>query len=124
MNWRRILAYGVLLFVAQWTIGIADGFFFPRQSGLFPGLGLVSFFACMAIFAHLAYRQKIRPLAHGSLALIAYCAASLALGDALSNLLGSIPVLRLALEWLSLVVAMLAGVAMGSVFRRNVSSAI
>jgi hypothetical protein len=121
MNWRKILAYGAYLFVAQWTIGMADGYLFPGNRALFSFSAgdAASLIVSAAIFAHLAIRQYVRPLSHAFLALLICCAASYALGTALSSVLGSVPFLVVALGWLSFLVAMLAGVSIGNVFRRR-----
>ena len=121
MNWRKVLTYAACLFVADWTIGIADGYLFPGNRALFSAGDAVSFVVSAAIFAHLAIRQYVRPLSHAFLASIICCAASFALGTALSGLFGSVPFLLVVFGWLGLIAAMLVGVSIGSVFRRHLS---
>ena len=113
VSWRKILVYGGCLFVAQVTIGVLDGFFFPNSGPrLSPG-DIGSYAACFLLFSHLASHTK-RMLLHAFLALAFYCSLSLAFDAALRPLLGSIPILLLLKEWLVLAVSML--VALGVVY--------
>ena len=119
MNWGRITAYALAVFAAQAAIGFLEGAFAP--AGL--SATLVSFFAsflvCGAIFAHLSARQSFKPLAHACAALALQIVAAIALSQVLAVWLGSIPLATVALEWLVLSLALVAGTALGSSLRRS-----
>ena len=120
VNWRKILVYGGCLFVAQVTIGVLDGFFFPNSSSRFSPGDIVSYAACFLLFAHLASHTN-RTLLHAFLVLAVYCSLSLAFGAALRPLLGSIGISLLLKEWLVLAVTMLVALGVVHVARHKVS---
>jgi hypothetical protein len=119
VNWKKIVTHGIAVSLVQLTAGIAEGYFYPQPGTLFSVFSAVSFIACVGIFGHLGAHQMHRPLAHAFLALVLYASVSLMVGVALSRLLGSVPVVLIALEWLSLVVAAVSGVAAGKLFGRG-----
>ena len=123
ISWKKILTYGLFLFAVQFVIGMAAGFFSPGTSSLFSSGDIAAFFAGLAIFTHLSIRQTARTLLHAFLVLSVYWVLSIAAGVMLSPLLGHVPFLLIALEWLSLFVAMVAGMMLGLFLRHRKVSA-
>jgi len=119
VNWGKITAYAVALFAAQASIGFFEGVFAPASVRTTLASCLVSFIVCGIIFAHLAVHQPFKPFAHAWAALLLQIAAAAALSQALAAWLGSIPVVTVALEWLVLCFALLAGTALGSSLRHS-----
>ena len=120
MNWRKVTAYAVALFAAQAAIGFFEGLFAPASVSATLVTCLASFMVCGSIFAHLSTHQPSKPFAHAWAALALQIIAAVALSQVLATWLGSIPVATVALEWLVLVFALLAGTALGSSVRRSV----
>ena len=119
MNWLRICSYAACLFLAQWALGLALGLFSPNSFAWSAAGDLVSFLICAAIFAHFAGRQKYRPFLHAVLALLLYCVLSFIVGEALTYFIGSIPLIQLVKEWLSLIAALLVGVPLAKVLAQK-----
>lgn len=116
MNWSKVFKYAGVLLVVQFVLGLAEGFFFPYSAANLAFLLLdaaVSFFVCAGIFAHLAARQPVKPFAHAWAALFVQVALAMLFALALKRWLGMPSPLLLALDWLVLVCALLAGSALG-----------
>ncbi|GAB3347411.1 hypothetical protein GCM10027359_31760 [Marilutibacter aestuarii] len=119
VNWGRIAIYAAALFVAQVSIGFLEG----SLAGIGPmhlvASSAISFLACGAIFAHLAARQCSNPFVHAWAALILQSLAGAVFLFALTRRLDGVPPVTLAIEWLVLVCALMAGTALGSSWRRR-----
>ena len=116
MNWKAIIIYGACLSIADFAVGFAAGFFGAKP--LFSAWDLASFVICTALFAHLAIRNRVRPLAHACLVLAFYGVIWLALAALELALLGSVPpLLLIGLDWLGLIVSMAIGISIGSALR-------
>jgi len=116
MNWSKVFKYAGVLFAVQFALGFAEGFFFPESTKNIAFLLLdpaVSFSVCAGIFAHLSARQPVKPFAHAWAALFLQAALAVLFALALKRWLGMPPPLLLALDWLVLVCALLAGSALG-----------
>ncbi|QNH10621.1 hypothetical protein [Xanthomonas sp. SI] len=117
MNWSKVFKYAGVLLVVQFALGLAEGFFLPESTTNIAFLLLdaaVSFSVCAGIFAHLSARQPVKPFAHAWAALFLQAALAALFALALKRWLGTPPPLLLALDWLVLVCALLAGSALGS----------
>ena len=119
MNWRKITAYALVLFAAQFAIGFIEGALAPAGLSTVVVSCLVSFIVCGSIFAHLSANQSSKPFTHAWAALTLQVAAAVALWQVLADWLGSIPLSSVVLEWIVLICALLAGTAVGSSFRRS-----
>ena len=127
MSWSKIVIYAIVVFVAQVMLGLAEGFFSPAATVVnntemtvwFTFSNLTSLIACAAIFAHMATRQKTRPLLHASLSLAIYFAISLAVYVVVWLFLENIHIVFMLSEWFTLVVAALVGVAIGKIIGRK-----
>ena len=123
MNWAKITKHAASLLIVQVAIGFVEASFTPKNVNahtyLLLGSAIASFVVCGAIFAHLAARQASQPLAHAWLTLILQVVAASLLLQALADWPGSTPLLLVALEWLVLICALLAGTAVGSHVRRS-----
>lgn len=116
MNWNKVFKYAGVLLVVQFVLGLAEGFFFPDSAANLAFLLLdaaVSFFVCAGIFAHLAARQPVKPFAHAWAALFVQVALAVLFSLALEGWLGMLSLPLLALDWLVLVCALLAGSVLG-----------
>ena len=120
MNWKIIIAYGACLSIAQITAGFAAGFF--GTTSLFSAWDLASFVICTLLFAHLATRNRYRPVVHACLALVFYAVISLALAALTSDFLGKVPTTLIGLEWLGLIISMVIGVSIGRALRHAPAS--
>ena len=118
VNWRKITAYAFALLAAQFAVGFFEGAFAPADLGTALVSCLVSFIVCGSIFAHLSTSQTFKPFAHAFAALALQVAAAVALSQPLAGWLGRAPA-PVALEWLVLICALLAGTAVGSYLRRS-----
>ena len=123
VNWGKIAKYAAALFAAQFIIGFLEGSFSPTGAGDgVPALLLstaASFALCGAIFTHLAARQPFKPFTHAWAALLLQVAVASLLTQVLTDWLGKASPLLLALEWLVLVCALVAGTALGSTLRHR-----
>lgn len=124
MRWRKVVKYAGVLLLVQFVLGIVEGFFSPvsATSPEFLLLGTAASFAgCGMVFAHLSAYQPVRPFAHAWAALFVQMALA-ALGElALKPWFGMAPPLLIALDWMVLVCALLAGTALGCTLRRFTS---
>jgi len=124
VNWGKIAKYAAALFAAQFAIGLLEGSFSP--TGVSTGVPVLllsaaaSFVLCGAVFAHLAAHQKFKPFAHAWGALLLHVSVASGLTQVLAGWLGKASPLLLALEWLVLVCALVAGTALGSTLRQRV----
>ena len=123
VNWEKIAKYAAALFTAQFAIGFLEGSFSPTGVGVGVAVLLLSaaasFALCGAIFAHLAAHQPFKPFAHAWAALLLQVAVASVLTQMLTGWLGKASPLLLALEWLVLVCALVAGTAFGSTLRHR-----
>ena len=123
MNWAKITSHAAALLIVQVAIGFIEASFTPKQANghtyLLLGSALASFVMCGAIFAHLAARQPSRPFSHAWLTLILQAVVASLIVQALADWSGNTPLLLVALEWLVLMCALLAGTAIGSQLRRR-----
>ncbi len=73
LNWARITRYAILMFLVDFSIGLAEGMFVPAASDKDTvihqtAIGLVIMASVdFLIFAHLACRQRERRLQHAAL---------------------------------------------------------
>ncbi|WP_043957375.1 hypothetical protein [Lysobacter sp. A03] len=127
LDWLKIAKYAAALFAVQFIIGLFVGLFAPvgGESGVAPlFLGTAASFAfCVAIFTHLAVYQQVNASGHAWAALLVQIAAASALAQILTGWLGKASPVLLALEWLVLVCALIAGTALGSTLRYKGSQA-
>ncbi|WP_369935358.1 hypothetical protein [Xanthomonas tesorieronis] len=117
MNWSKVFKYACTLLGVQFALGLAEGFFFPESTTDIAFLLLdaaVSFLVCTALFAHLSVRQPVKPLTHAWAVLFLQVALAMLFALTLKRWLGMPSPLLLALEWLVLVCALLAGSALGA----------
>jgi hypothetical protein len=118
MNWARVFRYGAVLFAAHLAISLVEGLLTP-QGAAAPALQFMAgksaaFLVCSALFAHLAYVQSLNPFGHALMAL----AVDVGAGVMLSSLLlafggGRIYHLFVALDYVILVCALIAGTLLG-----------
>lgn len=124
VNWGKIIKYAAALFAAQFTIGFLEGLFSTTDAGAGAAVSLVSAAASFtlsgAVFVHFAAHQPFKPFAHAWAALVLQVAVASVLAQVLTDWLGKALSLLLALEWLVLVCALLAGTALGSTLRQRV----
>ncbi|MGY0653096.1 hypothetical protein ACW7GZ_14805 [Luteimonas sp. A537] len=126
MNWKTIILGAAALLVAQTLVGFVEGGFGASsvRSALAQLLlgSLASLLLTTAIFWAMATRTDARPFVHACLALTLVVALSLALASLMSYLFGTKPHLVLvAVEWITLLVALLVGTTLG--IRRRGTSA-
>lgn len=123
MNWGRITKHAAALLVAQIAIGFVEGSFAPARATvgivLLLASSAVSLLVCGSIFAHLAVHQLSKPFAHAWVTLFLQAVVALALWQSLSGWLGNVPLPSLALEWLTVICALLVGTSLGSSRRRS-----
>ena len=121
LDWLKIAKYAAALFAVQFTIGLLAGLFAPigGESGVAPLLlgTAASFALCVAIFTHLAVYQQFNASGHACAALLVQITAASVLAQMLTGWLGKASPVLLALEWLVLVCALIAGTALGSTLR-------
>ena len=117
MNWKRIIAFAALLFVAEVLVGFIAGGFSGTDVTAFRRRLAVS--VCLslalsgAVFSAMSYRQAHRPFLHALSALLLMAVLSLALAAAFPALLGSTPIVLIALDWVTLAVALIIGTSFG-----------
>jgi hypothetical protein len=119
VNWGRIALYAAALLVAQVAIGFLESSLASIGATQLVASSVISFLACGAIFAHLAAQQCFKPFLHAWAALILQSLAGAALLFALTRRLDNVPPVTLAIEWLVLVCALMAGTALGPSWRRR-----
>jgi hypothetical protein len=122
VNWKKIAAFAVAIFLAEVLVGFIDG-------GLVTGASLDAAMQRLAIgtllslcfsillFSVMASRQDHRPFLHAILVLLLTFAFSLALGAILPAWLTGTPLILVALEWLTLVVGLVIGTSIGRYVR-------
>ncbi|MGY0613451.1 hypothetical protein [Luteimonas sp. A501] len=114
-----VALYALALFVAQVAIGFLEGSLGGIGTSQLFASAAVSFLACGAIFAHLAAKQFFKPFVHAWVALILQGLAGAVLLFALTRRFDSVPPIALAIEWLVLVCALMAGTLLGTSWRRR-----
>lgn len=118
MNWGRIALYAATLLAVQVAIGFLESSLATSSTTQLVAGCAMSFFACGAIFAHLAARQRSTPFVHAWAALILQSLAGAVLLFALARRLDSAPLATVAIDVLVLICALMAGTALG-LSRRN-----
>jgi hypothetical protein len=119
VNLGTIVKYAVALFAVQFLLGFLEGALFPVEISSLVGGSLVSFLACAGVFAHLFFRQAIRPFAHAWLALFLTVVVSTLISYSLARWLGSTPPILVLLEWVVVACSLVAGSVVGSNMRRK-----
>ena len=125
MSWRKISKYGIALFVAQFLVGLADGFFGPAWSAEELHLGmawmfgswLVLFSVCSSIFARMAIHQPSRAFAHAWLALLLPVVIGVVLNLAISRFLAPAPMFFIAIEIVVMAAALFVGTLVGLIIK-------
>ena len=111
----EIAKYAALLFLLQFVLGVASGFFGGDRV---PDTWL-SLILSAALFAVLTSRDGGRPLRDAAAVLLLYLVLELLLGLLVAPFLGMPPLREFALEWLVLLLGLLFGVIIGVVIRRG-----
>lgn len=119
LNWGRIALYASTLLAAQVAIGFLESSLATSGNTQLVASCAMSFLASVAIFTHLAARQRSAPFVHAWAALILQSLAGAALMFALTHRLDSVPLATVAIEGLVLICALMAGTALGSSWRHR-----
>ena len=121
VNWDKIVKLALTLFLTQVVIGFLDGALSPTDAGIkwLVASAAVSFVACGAIFAVFAIRQPTKQFTHAWIALLVQVVVSFVLVSTLDRWMGSTSWFAVALEWFSLVCALIVGVSTGSALRHS-----
>ena len=111
MNLKKVLSYGLALFIAQVAIGFATGL--TNHVGWLVASTAVSIAVCAAIFAHFAAHQAQHPFIHALCALMIQFGLGLLLAQLLSGWVGSMPAMIVMFELITMLVALLIGTSLG-----------
>jgi hypothetical protein len=110
-----IAKYAALLFLLQFVLGVASGFFGGDRV---PDAWL-SLIMSTALFAALTSRNSCRPLRDAAAVLLLYLVLELLLGLLVVPFRGMPPLREFALEWMILLLGPLFGVIIGVAIQRG-----